>query len=574
MPVVSAAQALPAHIIEEIVSYIYTLQQPSEDIIDFESPHRPVKLIPLLGICSRWRYIVCAIFYHSVILCIDKPNTFEIYKSHLLRMEEAIENKCEHYICHIDMVININDFCQHWDIHSSNHASILKKCGPLPTVHIMEAYIIQECQLEDDKSIITDRPLEDCLKDIDSNIHTFADALEEILPNRARVEVFRDTIDSYLDTDKPIEEIVTRLNSIINRHTTQLILLNMRFTKHLLTDLPNDSLQIISLVDEVLPKTHVALIQRNINSLEQLYICGTDDYSINSIIIDDASKNNICIYPRLRRLHISECVASNKTINQSTADPFPQLESLECEGKFPFHSTGVLKQGRSHICKLVIYLNDELMEHLTKDGIFTKNAFAQLRSVTLCIDRFDSSNTFNNMNMLVAKAFNLCESTHKIKFSGIKLKNIVKDISELNVSEKLHHLDVRATPLTIDMVIKVLYACPRLLVADIYLQKDPDCWDRGVPANSLLKCYQNEYSDLNFSVLRLNLKKIKFPTIRRASEFILLLVDIVSSITHVRLSRGYSLDMKRVVKSIRTVRKRPAYVGHTKLDNVKFTAKS
>ncbi|PIA13332.1 hypothetical protein COEREDRAFT_83574 [Coemansia reversa NRRL 1564] len=571
MLVFSIAQILPVHVVEQIARHIS--YKPPLPIYSNRYPHppcRPMVLTPMMKLCSTWRHAACSMFYRSVFLCLGKPN-FEMFDDKCLSLKNAIECGGQQHIRHIFMLIDMENFNQDWGVQALNLSSILLNCKTMPAVRSVLFYFVVDHMLETNRHVIS-RVFNRCSKHrIERNIRTFAKSLHRTVPNLTRIKISQRHIYGLpQNLVNIIEQTISRLNIILNTQLTYLALDNITTLDRLLSSLSSGNLCSIILNHNQLSTSEVALIKLNSSKLEQLHIFFAAPNAVLQLTINDSSSYGTHVYPRLKHLCIYTSGIREPSDNQPLVDPFPALVTLNCEGWFPFASTIVLSEGRSHITHLRIDLDRHLLAALNNEKLLEEGAFKKLRYVSLGLTKFSCSYSPRDVDMLLPKVLHLCRSAQTICFRHMHFNNAKKAISQLRVSESLQYLDICFSPLNIDQLIAFLCACPNLLNANVSLKDLPRVSGKGMPTHRVLDNYQQKYSTCTSSVRYLGLASLIFPSTRRAGEFLLLLVDILTSIVRVRISARSLLHTQAVLKDIDSARKRSAYDGHNKLDRVEF----
>ncbi|KAJ2821934.1 hypothetical protein IWW50_004433 [Coemansia erecta] len=580
MPAYSVAQLLPAHIIDSIVRHLpYSSPEPESVAKEPPLPLKSQSLIPLLGICRSWRPSACSEFYSKALIRLDGTYSHKHCDNRavrIVRIDHALQNGHQRCVKDVLVLVDISNFNQDWDSDTPNLASIIRNCQQLPRARSITYYFVLDYHRNnyhhDNCQHVVPEP--DKIRNrstIAKNIGSFVAAVRETMPRISRVSAYNGHIGSIKPTiHQIINTMFDHLGKFIGSHPTHLSLENIDVPNALGTIPATASLQSISLLGYRSQEPETALIQRNANTLEQLWIRMATPSALIKLVRAADKPLEIRIFPRLKHFIVLWGHDERDPDSwQPAANPFPRLETLVCHGYFPFTSPAVLAECQTHLRHLDIDVDTALLTDLDQAGVFAEGAFTSLQYVSLKWARHGYGGSYNR-NSLFYKSAHLCNSTRTLCLRSMELANVKTLVAKAQFPHTLRYLDMPFTMLKIDQAIAILSACPQVLKANLSLTDISDGSSKGMPAPGVLIKYQKEYSDCAARLKYLGVRSVSFRSTRRAAEFTVLLVDIIPSIVRVCISpegcSGYDF-----LNHVDRARKRTVYDGHSQLDSVQFS---
>ncbi|KAJ2821261.1 hypothetical protein IWW50_004710 [Coemansia erecta] len=573
MPAYSVAQLLPAHIIDSIVRHLpYSSPEPESVAKEPPLPLKSQSLIPLLGICRSWRPSACSEFYSKALIRLDSAYSHKHCDKRAVRIDHALQNGHQRCVKDVFVFVDISNFNRDWDSDTQNLASIICNCQQLPLVRSITYYFVLDYRRESNNQLVVPEADKSCNRPaIAKNIESFVAAVRETMPRISRVSAFNCHIFSLPPAAKQIiSAVFSHLDKFVGSQPTHLSLAHIDVPNALVTIPATASLQSISLSGYRSQEPETALIQRNADTLEQLWIRMATPSALIKLVRAADKPLEIRTFPRLKHFIVLWGHDERDPDSwQPAANPFPRLETLVCHGYFPFTSPAVLAECQTHLRHLDIDVDTALLTDLDQAGVFAEGAFTSLQYVSLKWARHGYGGSYNR-NSLFYKSAHLCNSTRTLCLRSMELANVKTLVAKAQFPHTLRYLDMPFTMLKIDQAIAILSACPQVLKANLSLTDISDGSSKGMPAPGVLMKYQKEHSDCAARLKYLGVRSVSFRSTRRAAEFTVLLVDIIPSIVRVCISpegcSGYDF-----LNHVDKARKRTVYDGHSQLDSVQFS---
>ncbi|KAJ1827499.1 hypothetical protein LPJ70_007475 [Coemansia sp. RSA 2708] len=279
------------------------------------------------------------------------------------------------------------------------------------------------------------------------------------------------------------------------------------------------------------------------------------------------------VYPRLKLLHIQFCVGQrNKTYRQPLADPFPRLQTLICRGHFPFSTPIVLTEGHSHIRHLDIDLDTDLLQTYADHRVFAKGSFPHLYYVSLgWAERDTTSRSYISME-LYSMTVELCATAQimRINSTGTTAKN--DTMLKIHLATNLRVLDMPRHKVPFTELIPLLSGLPALQKARVVLGDVPTQNMLRMPTFEQINEYRELFKSHSTSAWALGISDLVFGNSRRAAEFLVLLVDILSSIKRVSISYNCTRTSYKVVNAVEFVKRRKIYKSNPAIEDVEFVS--
>ncbi|PIA16392.1 hypothetical protein COEREDRAFT_8512 [Coemansia reversa NRRL 1564] len=564
MPVYSVAQTLPQHIAEAIACYILVRSAAPYTFGDRPPiPERKKSLIPLIAVCKDWRLAIAPLFYRSAFVDPRKDYMLKYYKKNILYLSDIIENNCQGFVQELHMNIQVSDLrlsSEDWN----SQMPILDTCIGLSAVrsitYILMAHGSWEYKLSQEDR---DKPFED---NVHKNITTTINQIERQACNRWKVNIFLCTTAGNSGKTMEIFDFLSkRLGGLIGPDPKHLLLNEIKITKPLLSDLSNASLRSISIGRHRGSRLHVELVRQNANSLEKLQMCYITTQSVLKMIWNKGTDHHTHIYPRLKTLQITYCSGQrNPAASQPLLTPFPQLRTLICRGHFPFSSPVVLVGCQQTLNHLDIDLDPGLLEMCAKTNALKKGSFLNLNYASLGWSIRGIHSKRSVSEELYKMTTELCAQTQVISIKSCSFETLDSVITRASFASNLKVLNMGDCSTNIDESILLLCACPQLQKVKLTLRDGDGLGTnrRSMPKLDNIREYQERYRSHTANVNFLSISAIVFANSRRAAEIIVLLVDILDSITFVALNNGSTLRRTKLFNALGYAMKWPPYKDH------------
>ncbi|KAJ2615429.1 hypothetical protein H4S08_001233 [Coemansia sp. RSA 1365] len=568
MPAYYVAQTLPQHIAEAIACYILVKPSASHTFGDRPPvPKRENSLIPLIGVCKDWRLAIAPLFYRGAFVDPRKDYILEYYEKDMLWLTDIMENNCQGFVQELHINIRVSDLrlsSEDWNtqmpiLDTYIGLSAVRSITFILIVHGSWEYKVS--QEDQDKSYE---------ENVHNNITATINQIERQVCNRWKVNIFPwNTAGNSGKTMEIFDSLTKRLGGLIGPDPRHLLLTEIKITKPLMSDLSNASLRSISIGRNRGSQLHVELVRQNANSLEELQMCYITTQAVLKMVWNKGTDNHTHIYPRLKTLRITYCSGQrNPAASQPLVNPFPQLRTLICRGHFPFSSPVILVGCRQTLHHLDIDLDPGLLEICAKSNALGKGSFLNLYYASLGWSIRSIHAKRSVSEQLYKMTTDLCAQTQVISIKSCTFENLDSIITRVSFASNLKVLNMGDCSTNIDESISLLCACPQLQKVKLTLRDGDGLGTnrRSMPKLNDIREYQERYKSHSANVSLLSISAIIFANSRRAAEIIVLLVDILDSITLVALNNGKSLRRTKLFNALGYAMKRPPYKGHAVKD--------
>ncbi|KAJ1901328.1 hypothetical protein LPJ81_003769 [Coemansia sp. IMI 209127] len=601
---ITGFQTLPAHIMERIVLYVPGIE-PTFAMNVYEPGHcdtEPVKAyLPLMGVNRAMRIITAPLFYKyaSKLVCETKPPgyNYRIEKDGL-SLDDVMEIGAQEHVKQLRLVLDIFalDEETNRDINHIENAVVpsIIKYGQLPAVHtiilatynnVPLAYAFRRRMgtgLDNPENTGSESPT--TTVDIPRRLEAIKHAVLDIAPRVRRLIMSKDIEQLYSPPEhekKRIRELTDFKEDFVNGLALgHISLVKNTVSKKLLANLsgPEMALRSITLSYNKGSQQHIELVRRNWMRLERLHINHLTAHAVVKMTWCDGGSGTL-VYPRLKHLCINVCSGNRSTsYRQPDKDPFPALTTLISHGQFPFATPVVLTEGRKHIRRLDLDLDNDLMEAYG-NKLFTDRSFHELESISLGWWAKGPVRA-SQSQLVLTRALNIGLKTqiaHIHSFEADWLdSSTVKDMHSLST---LRVLDMELTYITPNQALIIFNACPLLQKAYISL-RDERSESRVVkmPADSELIEFQEAHKGCTSRIQSLGIYSTQFSRSRRAAEYLMMLANVLPCLKRVCISsfvrvipNKYIPDKtgaRKLFDAINQTRKRKFYKGKPHVHSV------
>ncbi|KAJ2558400.1 hypothetical protein EV175_000804 [Coemansia sp. RSA 1933] len=600
-------QSLPAHILERIAlcvpgtepTFAMTMHDPEYCYTN------PVKAyLPLIGINRTMRIIVAPLYYKFASMYIgnsDHITDFNGGATKYLNIDDVAKHGAQNHVKRLRLVLDINSL-ESAILDDASYVEdtiipYIKACGVLSGVHSLCLFIYSNYRL---RYILRDihqfcethpdspKSIRRAELDMPKVLETIKQAVFKVVPRVRQVVIKRDNGDIFYQTEhekKRNSEAVDFAESFVNGLALgHVALIRTTVSKKLLSNLSGAgmALRSITLSYNKGSQQHIELVRRNWMRLERLHIDHPTAHAVVKMTWLDGGSGTL-VYPRLNYLCINVCSGHrNANHRHLSSDPFPVLTTLICRGQFPFATPVVLAEGRKHIRRLDIDIDDELMSEYGND-LFTAKSFQELQSVSLGWWARGPNSRSSQSHMLMTRTLTIGVNTqiahiHRLE-TGWLDDTVFKDMHALST---LRILDMELTYITPNQALIIFNACPRLEKAYVSLR---DEWSRRttikMPADSELAEFQEAHKSCTSRIRGLGIYSSQFSRSRRAAEYIVMLSNVLPCLKRVSLSsfvrvlpNKYIPDKvwaKKLFDAIHTTRKRKFYKDNSRVQSVDYS---
>ncbi|KAJ2858053.1 hypothetical protein GGI22_003380 [Coemansia erecta] len=323
---------------------------------------------------------------------------------------------------------------------------------------------------------------------------------------------------------------------------------------------------------------HIELVRRNCMRLERLHIDHPTAHAVVKMTCCDSGSDTL-VYPQLKYLCLNVCSGNRKDSHwQPTTDPFPALTTLISRGRFPFTTPVVLTEGSKHIRRLDLDLDNDLMAAYGND-LFCDMSFRELESVSLgWWARGEARAALSQI--LFTRALNIGLRTQVAHIHCLEMGWLDNaTFKGMHALFTLRVLDLELTYITPEQAMTVFNACPVLQRAYISLH-DEGQGNRSakMPTDIELLGFQEAHKSCKSRIQSLGIYSTQFSRLRKAAEYIVLLVVVLPHLKRVCISsfdrtmtNKYIPDRTSSMKLINAIdqtRKRSFYEKNTKVHSV------
>ncbi|KAJ2807001.1 hypothetical protein H4R21_000651 [Coemansia helicoidea] len=408
-------------------------------------------------------------------------------------------------------------------------------------------------------------------KDVDGLIQQ----IRHQLPNVRDFSLRHRTKNSTAAHSDHLDKVLEKSSELFGDGPMRLALSGVSLAK---TFVANTSGTMLRSIDITMPsgnQQHVEIVRRNAPYLEYLRVCKVTHFSFIKMTCDPRNKSDMLVYPRLRTLTMEYLTGlRSAAVREPLMDPFPRLQTLVCRGHFPFRSPGVLCGGHSHITHLDMDMDNEVLAVLDNCLGLERHTFSKLQCVSL-----GWAKNGRVVGMEAKKLYRLfADLGAQIQVARIPT-SVVEWMADMvtvwDPSTNLTVLDAPQCEFDTDQCIKLLCSHPRLVKANITYtipRGSYGSYGSFMPPLNVLTEYQSKYQSSTSNTRALRIHNVNFGSSRQAAEFLVLLADILDSITHIIIAPSCKRPATKILPAVAFAKKRKAYIGYSFHDRVLFTS--
>ncbi|KAJ2453274.1 hypothetical protein EV183_002331 [Coemansia sp. RSA 2336] len=405
------------------------------------------------------------------------------------------------------------------------------------------------------------------------NVESFIEKIRQKIPNVRKVDLFQDPQYYFQSKDDMVaKSMLDKLGVLATPNVSHISLIHIKVTKPILECVSANSLRSISLGYNKGNQKHIEIVRQNANTLESLSIDHLSSSSVLKLTIGQKGGYHTKVYPRLKYLKISGCIGfRNRRHQQPEVDPFPQLETLICRGRFPFTSPIVLIGGRRHIRHLEIDLDSENVKDLVEGGALKKGSYSCLQFVSFGWVNRSIFSRREIAQRLLTMTTEISTMSQMVRINSLTVPSFEECIPNIQSISGLKVLDMPNCAIDIDEAIALLSGFTCLEKANFAFK---DVVGSGVlmPKIETLADYQERYKSASTTARALGISSAFFANCRRAGEFLLLMASILSNIQRISISTNSSRCAYKILNGISYAKNRKIYKKHPVVDRVEFLA--
>ncbi|KAJ2492833.1 hypothetical protein IWW37_001131 [Coemansia sp. RSA 2050] len=552
------AQVLPHHIIASIAQYIElsTTETPlsiKSSNIDIPIPSK--ELVPLAAVCQSWRAVVDPLVYRVAAHCTSSSSPYTFNSKHLPKLSVAIERKKQHLVRQLYLFIDLSEL-----FTAESFMSFLEfaetVCGAMLSVYklaLIPTYSKYMWQASSEQDAVA-------TMDISTVMDKFFTCIRSLTPNARIVTASNGSgYRAYRRYKKDHDHAMALLPGLFAERTTQLVVDQVNLSRPQVGRLVPGMLRSIYISGYKGRQTHVELIQRHAPWLERLEIVNFTVHAIAKLTWGPTTTSTR-FYPRLKRLCIASVVGfRTKKMRQPTVDPFPALEVLDCRSSFPFTTSVVLGGGQSHLRVLKLRMDTELFETMERGGLLNEASYKRLEVISLAWAERSSFGRQEHSERMLLKSFEVGAKTQVVYANRLTIPDFDLVLPKIRLMNTLRVLDFQETALTIAQAVVLLSGFPKLHEASLFLREVPGDRSRRMPTAEEVAEFGKRFIDCQSSVSFLNISKTQFANSRRAGEYIVLMTNVLPSVTRVRIDCSTKIRSKKVCKGIKFALQRAIY---------------
>ncbi|KAJ2755425.1 hypothetical protein GGI19_001667 [Coemansia pectinata] len=566
------AQVLPYHIVASIAQYIELGATETPSTIKSGTISIPIpskELVPLAAVCQSWRAVVDPLIYRVAAHCTSSGKPYTYTNTHLPKLSVAVERQKQHLVrqlyLFIDMskLFNAESFMSFLDFVENTCGEMLSvyKLALIPTYS--ESMYLWQTPSETETAASLD---------ISTAMEKFFKCVRSLTPNARIVTASHgSTYRSYRRAVKDHDHAIALLPAMFAERTTQLVVDHVNLSRPQLDKLVPGMLRSISITGYKGPQCHIELIQRHAPWLERLELVSFTVHAIVKLTWGHTTTSTR-LYPRLKKLSIASVLGLRTAkVRQPTVDPFPALEILDCQSCFPFTTSVVLEGGQSHLRVLKLRLDSELFGVMESKRLLRESAYKKLEIISLGWAERSSVGRQEFSERMLLKSFEIGAKTQIVYANRLAIPDFDVVLPKIHFTSTLRVLDFQETALTIAQAVELLSGFPKLREASLFLREVPGDRSKRMPTPEEVAQFNKRFIDCQSSVMFLDICKTQFTNSRRSGEYIVLMTDVLPSVTHVRIKCSTKTRSGRVRNGIKFALQRAIY-QNKRVQDVQFAA--
>ncbi|KAJ2780166.1 hypothetical protein H4R18_003614 [Coemansia javaensis] len=574
MPAPSAAQRLPEHIVEDIAHYISGTPPRPVSRDAHMAPALPQKrfLLPLMHTCRAWRRAACLLFFR-VAQC-RVPGDESVYGIRKrVTVRDAADSGCGDCVAQVHMEVSIGEFFRPRKERDAMcaPASAVRAHGQMPSVRSLEMRF--RLSGSDEMSRLSALASSDPdARLAGGNFDALIDAVLHVAPNIRRVAIHTVTIGRR---DAVLEECLWHMfrgtarlgQACIDR----LELSHVGYNNNPVGLPPPGALKCIVFDSGAVLREHVELVRRSSETLEELRLPGIHENLVPIWLGGDTGEWHV--YPRLKHLRLVFYTPppGKAALQGPQTNPFPRLETLVCLESAPFSIPVVILDVRARIRHLKVRMDaaveDALRQATARSDCY---AFPSLVYISLFSGQ-DGPPLPSPVPSALSWVSRIGPSLRTAQFGNLCAGRVNYDSVCHGTLDTLQTLDIYGSPLTVAQAASILCACPRLLKAQVSLEYVPEEPGKSTPPSAEIKRLQRKHREDSPGVRLLGLEMLQHWSARPMGGAIVLLADLVPSVSRVSASISPHVSEADLMAHIASARRRSPYNGRTHLDRVQFS---
>ncbi|KAJ2015483.1 hypothetical protein GGI03_000787 [Coemansia sp. RSA 2337] len=566
------AQVLPYHIVASIAQYIELGAAETPSAIKSGSIRIPIpskELAPLAAVCQSWRSVVDPLIYRVAAHCTSSGKPYIYTNTHLPKLSVAVERQKQHLVRQLYLFI---DFSKLFTAESllSFMDFVETTCGEMPSV-----FKLALIPTYSESNYLWHTPSDEevaALMDISTAMEKFFKCVRHLTPNARIVTASHgSSYRSYRRAVKDHDHAIALLPAMFAERTTQLVVDHVNLSRPQLDKLVPGMLRSISITGYKGPQCHIELIQRHAPWLERLELVGFTVHAIVKLTWGH-TPTSTRLYPRLKKLNIASVVGmrTNK-MRQPTVDPFPALEVLDCQTCFPFTTPVVLEGGQSHLRVLKLRMDTTLFGIMESNGLLRSSSYKKLEIISLGWAERSAFGRQEHSERMLLKSFEVGAQTQVLYANRLTIPDFDVVLPKIQFTNTLRVLDFQETALTIAQAVELLSGFPKLREASLFLREAPGDRSKRMPTPEEVAQFNKRFIDCQSSVMFLDICKTQFTNSRRSGEYIVMMTDVMPSITRVRIKCSTRTRSSRVRNGIKFALQRSIY-KNKRVQDVQFAA--
>ncbi|KAJ1956813.1 hypothetical protein EC988_001152 [Linderina pennispora] len=281
---------------------------------------------------------------------------------------------------------------------------------------------------------------------------------------------------------------------------------------------------------------HVDLIRSNAQTLESIYIEKATFHAMEKITLCPGSSNQTLVYPQLKSLRIitSSGKRSNK-MRKFLISPFPELEEFEVQGQFPFTSALFLKENRKSLRVLKLEVDESLMIMLDDLGTAEPNFFPNLECISMRLPLRHRYLMGGLREPLFTKTMTISKNLKVAKLHDVMRINPDVLLAPKCTCTSLQVLDMTHTSIMFSHAVQLLGSLPNVTRAGLSLDNDRTHGSMKLLPEEYINECRKTLQVSNSRLRSLGIFAMKFPTVLKGGEYLLLMAELIPSLQRVSL---------------------------------------
>ncbi|KAJ2741661.1 hypothetical protein GGI20_005031 [Coemansia sp. BCRC 34301] len=556
----STAQLLPYHIVASIAQYTGLAAATTPQVLNSGSIEIPLpskELAPLAAVCQSWRAVVEPLIYQVAAHCTSDAKPHPFSNACLPKLSVAVERQKQRLVRQLYLFIDLSKL-----FYTESLMLFLdfaeRTCGEMLSVFKLvliptySRYMFGSHTPSDSEKAL--------MIDISTAMDKLVSCVRSLTPNaRIVVASHGSAYRSYRRSVRDHDHAMALLPAMFAERTSQLVADHVNLSRPQVAQLVPGTLRSISISGYKGPQYHIELIQRHAPWLERLELVNFTVHAIAKLTWGHTT-GGTRLYPRLKKLRIASVVGfRTTTMRQPAADPFPALEVLDCQTCFPFTTPVVLEGGQSHLRVLKLRVDIDLLGMMERKGLLSELAYQRLEVISLGWAERSWAGRQENSERLLLKSLEIGARTQVVYANKLAIPDFDVVLPKIHFASTLRVLDFQETALTVVQAVTLLSGFPKLRQASLFLREMPGDRSKRMPTPDEVAQFNKRFIDCRSSVLFLDIRKTQFTNCRRAGEYIVLMTDVLPSVTRVNICCSTKTRSGRVRNGIKFALQRAIY---------------